>query len=39
MLEFCRKNSVDILNIMAFIENPLRRRDVSIFRFDGRIPP
>ena len=38
VLEFCRKNRVDILSIMAFHENRLRRRDMSIFRFDGRLP-
>ena len=37
MLEFCRKNRVDILSMMAFHENRLRRRDMSIFRFDGRL--
>jgi len=38
VLEFCRKNRVDILSMMAFHENRLRRRDMSIFRFDGRLP-
>ena len=38
VLEFCRKNRVDILSLMAFHENRLRRRDMSIFRFDGRLP-
>ena len=38
VLEFCRKNRVDILSMMAFHENRLRRRDMSIFRFEGRLP-
>jgi len=38
VLEFCRNNRVDILSMMAFHENRLRRRDMSIFRFDGRLP-
>ena len=38
VLEFCRNNRVDILSLMAFHENRLRRRDMSIFRFDGRLP-
>jgi CBS domain-containing protein len=38
VLEFCRKNRVDILSMMSFHENRLRRRDMSIFRFDGRLP-
>ena len=38
VLEFCHKNRVDILSMMAFHENRLRRRDMSIFRFDGRLP-
>jgi acetoin utilization protein AcuB len=38
VLEFCRQNRVDILTIMSFHENRLRRRDMSIFRFDGRLP-
>jgi CBS domain-containing protein len=37
VLEFCRKNRVDILSMMSFHENRLRRRDMSIFRFDGRL--
>jgi len=38
VLEFCRNNRVDILSMMSFHENRLRRRDMSIFRFDGRLP-
>ncbi len=38
VLEFCHKNRVDILSLMSFHENRLRRRDMSIFRFDGRLP-
>jgi acetoin utilization protein AcuB len=38
VLDFCRKNRVDILSMMAFHENRLRRRDMSIFRFEGRLP-
>jgi acetoin utilization protein AcuB len=38
VLESCRKNRVDILSMMAFHENRLRRRDMSIFRFEGRLP-
>lgn len=38
VLQFCRKNRVDILSMMSFHENRLRRRDMSIFRFDGRLP-
>ncbi|MSP41170.1 MAG: CBS domain-containing protein [Deltaproteobacteria bacterium] len=38
VLNFCRKNRVDILSMMAFHENRLRCRDMTIFRFDGRLP-
>jgi acetoin utilization protein AcuB len=38
VLEFCRKNRVDLLSMMSFHENRLRRRDMSIFRFEGRLP-
>jgi acetoin utilization protein AcuB len=38
VLQFCRKNRVDILSMMSFHENRLRRRDMSIFRFEGRLP-
>src|SRR5258706_4019693 len=38
VLQFCRKNRVDILSMMSFHENRLRRRDMSIFRFKGRLP-
>jgi acetoin utilization protein AcuB len=38
VLQFCRKNRVDILSLMSFHENRLRRRDMTIFRFDGRLP-
>ena len=38
VLEFCHKNRVDVLSMMSFHQNRLRRRDMSIFRFDGRLP-
>ena len=38
VLEFCHNNRVDILSMMSFHENRLRRRDMSIFRFDRRLP-
>ena len=38
VIEFCRKNRADVLSHMSFHENRLRRRDMSIFRFDGRLP-
>lgn len=37
VLEFCRDNRVEILSMMSFHENRLRRRDMSIFRFHGRL--
>ena len=38
VLDFCRLNRVEILSLMSFHENRLRRRDMSIFRFAGRLP-
>ena len=38
VLDFCRLNGVEILSLMSFHENRLRRRDMSIFRFAGRLP-
>ena len=38
VLDFCRANRVEILSLMSFHENRLRRRDMSIFRFHGRLP-
>jgi len=38
VLNFCRDNRVEILSMMSFHENRLRRRDMSIFRFHGRLP-
>lgn len=36
--DFCRLNKIEILSIMAYQENRLRRRDMTIFRFAGRFP-
>ena len=38
VLDFCRLNGVEILSLMSFHENRLRRRDMSIFRFAGKLP-
>lgn len=38
VLDFCRANRVEILSMVSFHENRLRRRDMSIFRFHGRLP-
>ena len=38
VLEFSRKNRVDILSLKSFHEKRLRHRDMSIFRFDCRLP-
>ena len=33
------QNNVDILSMLSFHENRLKGRDLSIFRFGGRLPP
>ena len=38
VLELSRRNKVDLLSLFSFQENRLKRRDLSIFRFDGRLP-
>ena len=39
VLELSRRNKVDLLSLFSFRENRLKRRDMSIFRFGGRLPP
>ena len=34
-----QQEGVDILSMLSFHENPLKGRDLSIFRFGGRLPP
>jgi acetoin utilization protein AcuB len=38
VLELSRRNKVDLLSLFSFQENRLKRRDMSIFRFGGRLP-
>jgi predicted transcriptional regulator len=38
VLELSRRNKVDLLSVFSFQENRLKRRDMSIFRFGGRLP-
>lgn len=38
VLELSRQNDVDLLSLFSFQENRLKRRDMSIFRFGGRLP-
>jgi acetoin utilization protein AcuB len=38
VLELSRRNKVDLLSLFSFQENRLKRRELSIFRFDGRLP-
>jgi acetoin utilization protein AcuB len=39
VLELSRQHHVDLLSLFSFRENRLKRRDMSIFRFGGRLPP
>jgi acetoin utilization protein AcuB len=38
VLELSRRNKVDLLSLFSFQENRLKRKDMSIFRFGGRLP-
>jgi acetoin utilization protein AcuB len=38
VLALSRQNDVDLLSLFSFHENRLKRRDMSIFRFGGRLP-
>ncbi len=38
VLELSRQHHVDLLSLFSFHENPLKRRDMSIFRFGRRLP-
>lgn len=38
VLELSRRNKVDVLSLFSFQENRLKRRELSIFRFDGSLP-
>jgi acetoin utilization protein AcuB len=38
VIELSRRNRIEILSLMSFQENRLRRQDLSIFRFGGRLP-
>lgn len=38
VLELSRRNKVDLLSLFSFRENRLKRKDMSIFRFGGRLP-
>jgi acetoin utilization protein AcuB len=38
VLELSRRNKVDLLSVFSFQENRLKRRDMCIFRFGGRLP-
>jgi acetoin utilization protein AcuB len=38
VLELSRQNDVDLLSLFSFRENRFKRRDMSIFRFGGRLP-
>jgi acetoin utilization protein AcuB len=38
VLQLSREHRVDILSMLSFHENRLRGRDLSIFRFDKRLP-
>ena len=38
VLELSRQNNIDLLSLFSFRENRLKRRDMSIFRFGGRLP-
>jgi hypothetical protein len=33
-----QQEGVDLLSMLSFHENPLKGRDLSIFRFGGRLP-
>ena len=35
----CHQHRVDLLSMLSFHENRLKGRDLSIFRFGGRLPP
>lgn len=39
IIRLCQDRRVTILSMLCFRENRLRGTDLSIFRFDGRIPP
>jgi acetoin utilization protein AcuB len=39
VLELSRRNKVDLLSLFSFQENRFKRRNMSIFRFGGRLPP
>ena len=38
VLDLSRQNNIDLLSLFSFRENRLKRRDMSIFRFGGRLP-
>jgi len=39
VLDLSREHRVEILSMMSFHENRLKRKDMSVFRFAGRLPP
>lgn len=39
VLQLSRQNRVDVLSMLSFHENRLKGKDLSIFRFGGRLPP
>lgn len=38
VVQLSRQNRVDILSMLSFRENRLKGKDLSIFRFAGRLP-
>jgi hypothetical protein len=38
VLQLSRQNHVDVLSMLSFHENRLKGKDLSIFRFGGRLP-
>jgi acetoin utilization protein AcuB len=39
IVQLSQQHRVDILSILSFRENRLKGKDISIFRFAGRLPP
>ena len=39
IIHLSQQHRVDILSMLSFRENRLKGKDISIFRFGGRLPP